>query len=162
MKRYLNRTILAVPILLALLVSTTVLADRAYHSERLDFTLTAAGDADGHPELRHGQVVNIHPNGPVVGALERYMVSGAMPNTIYKVRLDVFGIVDELGCDGTLDLQLPTGELETNGGGVGHHQAFFGPTDIGGFSGLTLGVIWNLEAGGVDAYNTACTTVVID
>ena len=162
MKRYLKRMILVVPILLVLLVPVSVLADQAYHSERLDFTLTANGDANGHPALRHGQVVNIHPNGPVNGAFERYMVSGAKSDTSYTVRLDVFGFVDGFGCDGTLDLQIPTGALETNSRGSGHHQAFFSPTDLEGFSGRTLGVIWNLEAGGVDAYATQCTTVVID
>jgi hypothetical protein len=159
MKRYLKRIILVVPVLLVLLVPVSVLADQAYHSERLDLTLTANGDANGHPALRHGQVVNIHPNGPVNGALERYMVSGAMSDTSYNVRIEVFlpGCLVSAGDP----IDIP-GVLETNGRGVGQHQGFFSTEALIPFSGATLGVIWNLEAGGVDAYATECTTVVID
>lgn len=159
MNRHLKRTILMIPVILALLVTTSVLADQAYHSERLDLTLTELGEGAGHTALRHGQVVNIHPNGPVNGALERYLVSGAKPNTSYTVRLDVFAP----GCDGVVNLAIPIGgTLDTNGGGVGHHQGFFSMEDLIPFSGANVGVRWNLVAEDVDAYTTECTTVVID
>jgi hypothetical protein len=67
-----------------LTVSTTVVADQVYHSERLPFALTDAGLLAGHPELRSGQVVNIHPNGPVNGALERYMIKAPSQIPVIK------------------------------------------------------------------------------
>ena len=159
MKRHLKRSILIIPVILALMVTTAVFADQAYHSERLDISVTEAGDDAGHPVLRHGQVVNIHPNGPVNGALERYMLSGASPDTSYTVRLDVFGP----GCEGIPSLAIPiAGSLDTNAQGTGHHQGYFSMTDLIPFSGATVGVMWNFVADGVDAYETECTTVVID
>lgn len=137
---------------------STALADRVYHTERLDFALTAAGDAASHPELRHGNVVNIHANGPVVGALERYMVNGAKPNTDYDVVLEAFAG----GCGGELALTMTTTTLETSRGGNAHGDGFFSADDLAPFSGATVGAHWILRADGVDAYQTACTTVVID
>ena len=157
-----KRTILLATSLLAFLIAgaTSVLADQAYHSERLDFALTADGASAGHPILRHGQVVNIHPNGPVNGALERYMVSGAKPDTSYDVRLDAyFG-----DCVGEPVLSAVPDTLDTNGKGVAHGQGFFSPADLAGASGLTLRAQWTLNevVEDVDAYQTDCTTVVID
>lgn len=63
-----------------------VLADQSYYTERLP--LLAVAD---HP-LRNGMVVNIHPNGPVNGALEEYVLNGAKPNTEYGVWWEVDGI----------------------------------------------------------------------
>src|SRR5215213_3166868 len=56
----------------------TAAADGVYHSERLLF-------AGGTDPAFHGQVVNIHSNGPVNGALERYQVVRAEPSTNYEV-----------------------------------------------------------------------------
>ena len=53
-------------------------ANGTYHSERLSFS-------GGSDPAFHGQVVNIHANGPVNGALERYQVVGAAPSTDYEV-----------------------------------------------------------------------------
>ena len=135
-----------------------VVADQAYHTERLDFDLTAAGEAAGHPDLRHGDVVNIHPNGPVNGALERYMVSGAMPNTAYDVLLEAFAG----GCGGELALSMTTTTLDTSRAGNAHGDGFFSADDLVPLSGATLGAQWTLRADGVDAYQTVCTTVIID
>lgn len=133
-------------------------ADQVYHTERLDFALTAAGAAAGHPQLRSGQVVNIHPDGPVNGALERYMISGAKPNTGYDVGLEAFlG-----GCEGPLVLTMTTASLQTGGNGTAVGNASFSAEDLAPFSGLTVGVQWTLSSAGVDAYQTACTTVIID
>ncbi len=103
--RQINLTVFVGAFALLLTLSTSVVADQVYHSERLPFTLTDAGAFVGHPELRSGQVVNIHPNGPVNGALERYMINGAKPNTSYQVVLQVF---NSTSCDGDLALLLPT------------------------------------------------------
>ncbi len=140
-----------------LLPASPAAADRVYHSERLPFFLTAAGATDGHPELRSGHVVNIHPNGPVVGALERYMVSGASPNTDYEVLLKLF--FDQCG---TSFFEAVTATMTTNGNGVAHEGASFTPADLVGLSGLTVQVHWKLVDGSVEAYTTDCTTVEID
>ena len=133
-------------------------ADQVYHTERLDFSLTAAGAAAGHPELRSGQVVNIHPNGPVNGALERYMISGARPNTDYDVVLEAFlG-----GCGGDPLFSMTTTTLRTNGSGTARSDASFSAEDLAPLSGGTFGVQWTLTAAGIDAYQTPCTTVTID
>ena len=154
-----RRAILVIPIVLTLLLTTSVLADQVYHSERLDFAQTDDGRDDGHPALRHGQVVNIHANGPVVGALERYMVSGAKPNTDYAVVLDIFAP----GCDGDFVLRFPIdGLLETDSRGVGHHQGFFSVEDLVGFFGGPWGVQYILVAEDTDAYASECTTVFVD
>jgi len=47
----------------------------------------------------------------VNGALERYMINGALPNTSYQVVLQVF---TSTSCDGETALLLPTAILETN------------------------------------------------
>jgi hypothetical protein len=155
------RTIVLVSIaasILALTAATAALADQAYHSERLDFELTADGDAAGHPELRAGHVVNIHPNGPVNGALERYMVTGAMPSASYDVVLEAFGG----GCGGDSLFAMVTATLHTNANGAAHADLTLTPPDLAPLSGATVGAQWTLHAGGVDAYQTSCTTVVID
>ena len=139
-------------------LAPVVLADQVYHSERLPFSLTGDGAAAGHPALRSGHVINIHPNGPVNGALERYMVNGASPNTDYDVVLEAFGG----GCGGGSLFVLTTTTLETNQKGNAHGQGFFSPADLAPLSGATVGAQWTLVAGGVGAYQTACTTVVID
>ena len=76
---------------LALLMPTSIIfADQVFHSERLPLFLTQDGADAGHPQLRSGHVVDIHPNGPVNGAHERYMVNGAKPNHNYQVVLRIF------------------------------------------------------------------------
>src|SRR5574341_1042473 len=112
--RQMSLTAFVGAVALLLTLSTTVVADQVYHSERLPLALTDAGVFVGHPELRSGQVVNIHPNGPVNGALERYMINGALPNTGYQVVLQVF---TSSICGGVPALLIPTAILETNAQG---------------------------------------------
>jgi hypothetical protein len=155
------RTIVLVSVaasVLAIAAATAALADQVYHSERIELELTADGDAAGHPELRAGHVVNIHPNGPVNGALERYVVSGAMPDTSYDVLLEAFGG----GCGGDSLFAMVTASLDTNANGAAHADLTLTPSDLAPLSGATVGAQWTLQAGGVDAYQTSCTTVVID
>ncbi len=147
-------------VVLSLLQVPRALADQTYHSERLDLWRTAAGQAAGHPKLRSGQVVNIHPNGPVNGAIERYMINGAAANTTYQVVIEAFA---DLKCAGDSALSIPTTLLSTNRQGNAHGQAGFSRDDLIPFSGQTLGVFWTLVGnGGVIAYRTDCTVVSID
>jgi hypothetical protein len=154
---------------LILLQFPAVNADRLFHSERLDFWLTPDGEAAGHPELRSGHVVDIHPNGPVNGALERYMINGAKSDTDYQVVLRIFSDTD---CEVPLDLlpELPTALLATNAQGNAHSKWKFSSAETAGFSGFVIGVFWTLvdEQGTEDtsddvvAYQTDCIEVAID
>jgi len=123
-------------------------ADGAYHSERLSFS----GGSD--PAFR-GQVVNIHANGPVNGALERYQVVGAATSTEYEVWIQF--------CDaGGFGDFTQTAVLETNKHGNGHASAAFSADDLAPFSGATVVIRWVLRVEAADVYATRCTTVTID
>jgi len=146
-------------VVLSLLQVPRAIADQVYHSERLSFWLDDGADAR-HPELRSGHVINIHPNGPVNGALERYMINGAAANASYQVVILAFS---DLGCVGNPTLAIPTALLETNAQGSAHGKAKFSRADLDPFSGATVGVYWTLEdEDGVVAYRTDCTVVSID
>ena len=126
----------------------TAAADGVYHSERLPF----AGGAD--PAF-HGQVVNIHANGPVNGALERYQVVRAEPSTDYEVWIQF--------CEGPDFTDFTqTAVLTTNLRGNGHASARFSAADLAPFSGATVTIRWVLRADAADVYATPCTTVTID
>ena len=151
-----RRTIpLLVVILLALLfVPVMASADGVYHSEHIALTPV------GTQPLRTGFVENIHANGPVVFAMERYVLNGASPGTTYQVALNIW--VGNLACTGTPNPVLETASFTTNvaGNGVGH--ARFSPSDADGLHGLTIGIIWTLSVSGTVAYHTACTEVTLD
>ena len=122
----------------------TAQADSAYHTERLE--LTPLGDETGS-----GQVINIHANGPVVGALERYQLKKAMPNTSYDVWLVVGGEDFEV-----------TATIETDAHGNGHGSARFSADELEPFSGAVLPVKWELRINGIVAYEKTTTIVTID
>jgi hypothetical protein len=122
----------------------TAQADSAYHTERLELTSVGA-------ETGSGQVVNIHANGPVVGALERYQIKKAMPNSSYEVWLVVGGA----------DFIVTT-SIETDARGNGHGSARFSAEELEPFSGAVLPVKWELRLDGVVAYETTTTIVTID
>ena len=151
-----RRTILLlVGVLLAVLfVPEMASADGVYHSEHIALTPV------GTQPLRTGFVENIHANGPVVFAQERYVLNGASPGTTYQVALNIW--VGNLACTGTPNPVLETASFTTNvaGNGVGH--ARFSPTDAAPLRGLTLGIIWTLSSGGSITYQTACTDVTLD
>ena len=133
--------------LFMLMLGSTASGDAVYRSERLAF--------EGGSPAFHGQVVNIHANGPVVGALERYQVVRAAPDTAYEVWIQT--------CDGgdTFTNFLMTASLVTNGHGNGHAKARFSADDLAPFSGAVIDIRWVLRDGGVE-YWTSCTTVTID
>ena len=141
-----RRSLLATVLVLG--TGATAAADAVYHSERLAFL----GAAD--PDF-HGHVVNIHTNGPVNGALERYQVVRAAPSTSYDVWIQV--------CAGEEFVDLvPTATLVTDRHGNGHARALFTPEELEPFSGLTVSIRWVLRTGDAIAYATECTTVSID
>lgn len=121
-------------------------ADAVYHTERLEL-MPAAGSG----ETGSGMVVNIHPNGPVVGAEERYQIKKAEPHTEYAVWLVVNG--------GDF---VQTATIVTDRNGNGHAKAGFSAADLAPFSGFTLQVKWELRVEGAVAYETEVTTVTLD
>ena len=152
-------TILSVGVLaLVLTPLTTVVADKDFHSQRLSFSRTEAGALNQHPELRSGHVVDIHANGPQIGALEQYMINGAKPNTSYQVVLDVL----DGGCEGDPFGLIPTVTLGTNTQGNAHGQVVFTPAQLAPFAGMVFGIRWTLVAGVVIAYQTPCIVVAVD
>src|SRR5690606_7017344 len=107
--------------------ASVAVADKAYHTERLPFSLTDAGAQAGHPELRSGHVVNIHPNGPVVGAIEQYMLNGAKPRTTYGVILTAY-VLDNGECTDDVagpDFPITTGTITTGPSGNGKDSFVF-------------------------------------
>jgi hypothetical protein len=86
-------------------------------------------------------VANIHPNGPVNGALERYMVNGAAADARYDV---VIVVHTDAACTDVFML-LPTTSVATNGHGRGHGQAKFTADDLIPFSGAQLFVHWERD-----------------
>jgi len=137
------------------------LADQSQHTTRLSLSVTAAGTAAGHPELKSGQVVNTHTSGPVNFAIEDYMVNGAKPATSYDVVLLLFAG----SCSGPLAFPFANGAiLTTDAQGDAHGQAKISPAQVAGFGlhNTDWGIAWTLVAGGVTAYRTACSQVHID
>lgn len=126
-----------------------VAADAVYHTERLSLQ----GGTDSN---FHGQVVNIHANGPVVGALERYQVVNAEPDSSYQVWIQLCGAA------GFGDF-INTAVLETDRNGNGHARARFSADDLKPFSGAVVSIRWSLkDVRGTDVYTTECTVVAID
>jgi len=148
---------------LILLPLTVVIADQTFHTQRLSFSLTEAGSLNGHPELRSGDVVDIHANGPKIGALERYMINGAKPNTSYQVVL----AASPVDCGADPSIFVPTATLVTNAQGNAHGQWLFTPGDLAPLAGLTFGIRWTLVTAApgnstIIAYQTPCIVVAVD
>ena len=138
--------LLASSLLFTLVVGVGVAsADDVYHTERLELAPVGQG------ETGSGMVVNIHANGPVVGALERYQIKKAQPNTEYVVWLVVGG-----------EDFMPTASIVTDRNGNGHGKARFSAADLAPFSGAVFPVKWVLRNAGEDAYETPTTIVTLD
>jgi len=122
--------------------------------------LTPDGARHEHPVLRSGHVVDIHPNGPVNGAHERYLLNGAKPNTSYNVVLRVF----TGSCAGPADPgfdPLKTVTLTTDKQGNAQGKFDF-PASAPQPTPIFFGVRWTLINNGVVAYDTDCITVGVD
>ncbi len=143
---------------IAPLFTSPVSADKVFHSENLQLSLTTNGASAGHPQLRSGHVIDIHPNGPVNAAIERYMINGAKPDTKYQVTLRIF----QSGCSGMFLTSINTAMLVTDENGNAHGGHKFTPADLSGVHGMVLGVKWDLVSRGINAYDTACIKVTVD
>ena len=150
------RRALALSVLLSLLITGTVAADAVYHTQRL--TLAPLAGASGT-----GFVVNIHPNGPLHFAQERYALRGAEPNTSYSV----FLIVDA----SALDCPFPgleilmRADLATNTAGNATAPAdfFFTPEAIPPcLHNASFPIHWEVRLTDVLTHQTATITVTLD
>lgn len=105
-------------------------------------------------------VVNIHPNGPQVYALERYALRNAEASKTYQVWLLLY--LGNLSCDGDPALALPTAEVGTNTNGNGLTQFLIRPEDVAPLRGMTISVRWQLTLDDVLTHETRCTVVTLD
>lgn len=142
---------------LVLAVTATVgiaTADQFYRTEHLP--LSPVADAP----LRSGFVNNIHANGPRVYAKEVYSLNRAEPNTEYTVVLH--GYLGNPACEGTAEVVMTTAVFTTNVAGNGKGSVMLTPEDVAPFRGLTVYVRWTVDDANGPAYETTCTTVVLD
>jgi hypothetical protein len=157
MKRQAKVTVGAVATSLAAIAVATAPAhaDSVYHSEHL--TLAPVGSAP----LRSGFVENIKAEGPVVYAHEIFVLNGAAPRATYTVTRNLFPFDSDCsGDNGVFASEVAT--LTTNRRGNARDDLFVRPEDVAGFEGVH-GVRWTVHnAGGVLAYQTACTAVTLD
>jgi len=148
-------------LVLVLTPLTVVVADQLFHTVRLSLGRTPDGATHGHPALRSGHVVDIHPNGPVNGAHERYLLNGAKLNTAYDVVLRVFDGNCAGPADPSLD-PLKTVTLTTDQQGNAQGKFDF-PAAAPLPAPIFFGVRWTLvDESGVVAYDTDCITVGLD
>jgi hypothetical protein len=158
MRRLMTSLSLAFLLAMALTAGPAV-ADQSHHTDHLRLSVTAAGAAAGHPELRSGQVENTHTSGPVNFAIEDYTINGAKPHTAYAVVLLLFAG----NCSGPLAFPFANGAvLTTDAHGNAHAQAKISPEGASGLHDTDWGITWTLVAGGVAAYTTDCAQVHID
>ena len=131
-------------------------ADQVFHSERIPLI-----PVNGAP-LQSGFVVDIHANGPVIYALERYQLNGALPNTTYQVVSQVF--LDPT-CMVNLIGSIPDATLQTNASGNGEAKDVpISPEQITqfGLHNTTLGINWQVLLNGAVMYQTGCISVRTD
>lgn len=140
----------------SLLVAGPVGADAAYHTEYL--ALESVNGAAGS-----GFVVNIHPNGPLVFAQERYALRGAVPGETYSV----FLIIDASALDCPFEgLEiLMKAELTTNlvGNATSPADFYFTPDAIPPcLRNASFPIHWEVVLEGVVTHQTATTIVTLD
>ena len=152
---------LAVPALglaLALgLAVPRVSADQTFHTERLP--LAPVGGAP----LHQGFVVDVHANGPVIFAQERYVLVGAAPDATYQVELAAYPdalVPNTSPCAQPPILTIPETTLVTNVAGNGEAALTFSATTPPTQG--TYNLQWHVLSGGTVVYETACTSVGVD
>ncbi len=145
---------------LTIVPGSAVLADQSYHTERLPLAITDAGSAAGHT-LRQGMVVNAHPDGPINGAVELYVLNGAKPNTEYSVYWDVvgFGVLPTTTGGTTSPLVVVT-DSKGNGQFTARISRAFQISQ--GLTNIDLTLRWLFKANGITVFQTEWTDVHID
>jgi hypothetical protein len=149
----------AIPLALLCLALSPGLAaaDSVYHTERL--ALEPVGGARGT-----GMVVNIHPNGPVVFASERYALRDAEPNASFTVWL-LIDASEVAACDFPGLIIPMKADLRTNERGNGTSPAafYFSPGGIPPcLRNRSFPIHWEVTLAGVLTHQTDSTIVTLD
>jgi hypothetical protein len=152
-RRYRQAAAAAAVAVAASICGATAYADQQYQSHHYD--LTPINGA----RLRSGFVENIHANGPIVFAHERYVLDGAAPDTTYQVALSIW--TSNLTCSGSPTFQLHPAELQTNASGNAEAGHTYSPQDVerAGLLGHTVSATWQLSTDGSPSYETGCEVV---
>lgn len=145
----------AAALLLISLSGSAAYADQQYHSQQYDLT-----PISGAP-LQSGFVENIHADGPIVFAHERYVLNGTSSDTSYQVVLSIWA--SNLTCSG-IPFQLQPAELQTNAAGNAEAGHTFSPQDVvqAGLLSHTVSAMWQFWTGGSPSYETGCEVVSLD
>lgn len=143
---------LAVGVLSLSTLAPIASADQTFHTARIPLL-----PVSGAP-LQSGAVVDVHANGPVIYAQERYLLVGAAPNTTYQVQIAAYVPADTT-CSTPLET-VPEATLTTNRVGNGEAGFTFAPSQAPPAG--TYNLQWSVLSGGVVVYQTACTSVALD
>jgi hypothetical protein len=129
-----------------------VAADAAYHTERLELVPEAGAQGTGF-------VVNIHPNGPQVFAIERYALRGAIPGATYDVTLVIDGAQALCG----FPVEIPMASGTTNAAGnLTMQSRVLRPAAVPAcLRSETFAIHWEVRSGGTLTH-TASTIVTLD
>jgi len=128
-------------------------ADQAFHSQRIPLSAVT-----GAP-LKSGAVIDIHAEGPMIYAQERYVVVGAEPETTYQVTLLIY---TDPACSALL-FPITTATMTTNAAGNAQGKATFYPQDVEGLPRTTYYLTWQISMqGGAVTYSTGCIPVMVD
>jgi hypothetical protein len=153
MQTILLRRLLVLGALAVLAVPASAAADQGFHTLHAD--LVPVGGAP----LKSGFVNDIHTNGVVNSALERYQLVGASPNTSYQVTIHLY--LFDPTCS-TAPLVFPTTTLTTNENGNGEAKAGFPAGPPSPLAGFVHGILWELSVGSTVVYKTACYPLTLD
>lgn len=137
---------------LVALLAAPAAADRVYRTQKYAVT-DAAGSVVGF-------VVNVHTEGPVNYAVERYALKGAAAGT-YQVALRVHG---DSGCTAPILSPFLTATLTTNRAGNAHGGAVFPTAEVAQIvrePGTVYGT-WTFTSAGGTTYATDCEPITLD
>ena len=150
MKRF---PLVLVAALAALFFTSAAAADQFFHTAHLD--LTPIGDAP----LRSGFINDVHTQGVQIGAQERYVLNGALPDTTYSVALWIYARGSG-SCAGSPLVRFTAATITTNAAGNGEAGRTFPANPNAPPPGLAPTPIkWVVSLNGVPQYETACALV---
>ena len=139
---------LALALCALLITALPALGDAVYHTQHIPL-LSSSGTTAGF-------VQNIHANGPMIFAQERYVLLGATPGT-YTVNLNIYFSPDMSGDP----VVLTTTTFQTNERGNGVGKIALPPSAAEGLHGQTIYIVWTVSSAAV-TYHTSLQTVVLD
>ena len=139
--------------LAALVFASSAAADQFFHTAHAD--LMPIGNAP----LRSGFVNDIHTQGVTIGAEERYVLNGALPNTTYSVALWIYPRGSG-SCAGTPLRIFTTETITTNAAGNGEAgHTFFAAANPPPPNPVPTPIKWVVSLNGVPQYETECVLV---